>query len=118
MNARIATGTGGASGNRRGARSLSDLRSRAHLQDRKVERQKERDVEAIKEAMAASPRARVSTLKPPGFGTDLALGRESCRVTRGKCGERTGGERGIRIQTHSRISNLLIRKTVPSPAIP
>jgi hypothetical protein len=77
-----------------------------------IEGAQESDVEAIREAMAGSPRtlaraavsasANVSNSSQPEpppspeFGTNLALERGARRLNVGKCRERTGGERGIR----------------------
>jgi integrase len=77
-----------------------------------IEGAQQSDVEAIKEAMVGSPRARARAAvfasvnvsnssqpeppQSPEFGTNLALERGACRLSRGKCKERHGGERGIR----------------------
>ena len=67
---------------------------------------REKDIEAIKRAMESSPPlpsrsadaavVRVVPLTSPEFGTSLAPARGQCRVSRGKCKENYGGERGIR----------------------
>jgi hypothetical protein len=77
-----------------------------------IEGAQESDVEAIREAMAGSPRTRPRAAvsasanvsnssqpeppQSPEFGTNLALERGADRLSVGKCRERTGGERGIR----------------------